>query len=201
MSPRIVVLISGFGSNLQALIDAVNNGTLKATISLVVSSKATAYGLKRAEAANIPTLVFPLQAYRDAGKSRIEYDIDLATKIKAYEPDLVVLAGWMLILSNQFLEHFAQKTVINLHPALPGQFDGTDAIRRAYEAYKRGEIQNTGVMVHKVIPEVDRGEPIMVEEVAILETDTLDDLEARIHSVEHRLIIAGANKALHELNV
>ncbi|CAG8485567.1 8146_t:CDS:1 [Paraglomus occultum] len=201
MLPRIVVLISGYGSNLQALIDATENGTLKATITLVVSSKATAYGLKRAEAANIPTLVFPLQAYRDAGKSRIEYDIDLAAKIKVYEPDLIVLAGWMLILSSEFLDHFAPKNVINLHPALPGQFNGTDAIRRAYEAYKRGEIQKTGVMVHKVIPEVDSGELIVSEEVAILETDTLDDLQTRIHSVEHRLIVAGANKILHELNV
>ena len=122
----------------------------------------------------------------------------MAAKIKAYKPDLIVLAGWMLILSSEFLDHFAQN-VINLHPALPGQFDGTDAIKRAYEAYKRGEIQNTGVMVHKVIPEVDSGELIVSEEVAILETDTLDDLETRIHSLEHCLIVAGANRILHEL--
>ncbi|CAJ0769771.1 9672_t:CDS:1, partial [Entrophospora sp. SA101] len=78
--------------------------------------------------------------------------------------------------------------IINLHPALPGQFDGANAIERAYEAFKKGEINKTGVMVHKVIVDVDKGQPLLIEEVPILDSDTLNDLESRIHSVEHRLI-------------
>ncbi|CAG8598959.1 16976_t:CDS:1, partial [Acaulospora colombiana] len=128
--------------------------------------------------------------YKDAGKSRVEYDVDLAKKIKPYNPDLIILAGWMHILSEDFLKYF-DNHIINLHPALPNQFDGANAIKRAYEAFKRGEIANTGVMVHKVVPEVDKGQPLLVEEVPILESDTLDDLEERIHSVEHRLIVKG----------
>ncbi|CAG8625866.1 10169_t:CDS:2 [Paraglomus occultum] len=200
MLPRIVVLISGYGSNLQALIDATKNGTLKATITLVVSSKPHCIWFKACRSSKHPYFSVSATSIQGRGEitNRIRYR--LGCKIKAYEPDLIVLAGWVLILSSEFLDHFAPKNVINLHPALPGQFNGTDAIRRAYEAYKRGEIQKTGVMVHKVIPEVDSGELIVSEEVAILETDTLNDLQTRIHSVEHRLIVAGANKILHELN-
>ncbi|CAG8623728.1 7554_t:CDS:1, partial [Dentiscutata heterogama] len=188
MLRHIIVFISGNGSNLQAIIDAIQSGTLECKIDLVVSSKQSAYGLTRAEKAGIPTLVFPLKPYKDAGKTRIEYDIDLANKVREYNPDLIVLAGWMLVLSSEFIDHF-NDNIINLHPALPGQFDGVNAIERTYEAFKKGEITKTGVMVHKIIPEVDKGEPLMVEEVPIFESDTLESLEERIHSVEHRVIV------------
>ncbi|CAG8443929.1 10862_t:CDS:1 [Ambispora leptoticha] len=193
MSNSIIVLISGNGSNLQALIDAAKDSTLNATITLVVSNKKSAYGLVRAAEAGIPTLVLTLKEYIDIGKSRVDYDIALAKKIKELNPDLLVLAGWMHILSKEFIDYFPEQ-IINLHPALPGQFDGAHAIERAYEAFKRGEITETGVMVHKVIPEVDKGEPLLVERVPILESDTLEDLEARIHSVEHRLIVQAVIK-------
>lgn len=124
MSPRIVVLISGNGSNLQAIIDAINSKTLNGQIVLVVSNKDSAYGLTRATQAEIPTLIFPLKPYKDLGKTRIEYDIDLAKKIKEYNPNLIVLAGWMHILSEEFLNLFKDINIINLHPALPNQFDG-----------------------------------------------------------------------------
>ncbi|RIB03793.1 phosphoribosylglycinamide formyltransferase [Gigaspora rosea] len=195
MLRRIIVFISGNGSNLQAIIDAIQSGTLECKIDLVVSSKKTAYGLTRAEKAGIPTLVFPLKPYQDAGKTRIEYDVDLANKVKEYNPDLIVLAGWMLILSKEFINHF-NDNIINLHPALPGQFDGVNAIQHAYEAFKRGEITKTGVMVHKVIPEVDKGEPLIIEEVPIFESDTLETLEERIHSVEHKVIVQSIKKFL-----
>ncbi|KAG9284043.1 hypothetical protein G9A89_022817 [Geosiphon pyriformis] len=191
MTSQIVVLISGNGSNLQAIIEATRSLTLPATISLVVSNRKSAYGLTRATEAGIPTLVFPLKPLRDSGWSREEYDAELAKRIKNYNPDLIVLAGWMHILSEGFLSYFPDK-VINLHPALPGQFDGANAIERAFTAYKKGDIKFTGVMVHKVIPEVDKGEPLLVEKVLISESDTIEDLEARIHSVEHRLIVQGA---------
>lgn len=124
MSPRIVVLISGNGSNLQAIFDAINSKTLNGQIVLVVSNKKSAYGITRATQAEIPTLVFPLKSYKDLGKTRIEYDIDLAKKIKEYNPNLIVLAGWMHILSEEFLNLFKDINIINVHPALPNQFDG-----------------------------------------------------------------------------
>lgn len=185
---RLAVCISGNGSNLQAIIDAVQAGELEAQIEVVVSNRRDAYGLVRAERAGIPTLYFPLKPYRDMGHSREEYDTDLAEQMAAYEPDLVVLAGWMHVLSPAFLDRFPN-CVLNLHPALPGQFPGTHAIQRAYEAFQRGEIDHTGVMVHWVVPEVDAGPAIATAEVPIYPTDSLDDLEARIHTTEHRLLV------------
>lgn len=105
----------------------------------------------------------------------------------------------MHILSPEFLSFFPRNNVMNLHPALPGQFDGAHAIERAYDAYKQGKIQHTGVMVHKVIADVDRGQVILQREIPILETDSLEDLENRIHSVEHEIIVEGAQKFLDEL--
>jgi len=100
-----------------------------------------------------------------------------------------VLAGWMHLFSRAFLGRFPGR-VLNLHPALPGQFPGTDAIARAYEAAQRGEIDHTGVMVHLVPDEaVDAGPVVLQEAVPIRPEDTLADLEARIHVVEHRLIV------------
>ncbi len=192
---RLAVFISGFGSNLQAIIDAVQAGELDAEIVVVVSNRKAAYGLVRAEKAGIPTLYFPLKPYRDTGRSREEYDADLAERVAAYEPDLIVLVGWMHVLSPAFLDRFPNR-VINLHPALPGQFPGTHAIQRAYEAFQRGEIDHTGVMVHYVVPEVDAGPVIVSEEVPIHPSDTLDDLEARIHKTEHRLIVEAIRRCV-----
>ncbi|MEJ2555784.1 MAG: phosphoribosylglycinamide formyltransferase [Anaerolineae bacterium] len=185
---RLAVFISGNGSNLQAIIDAVQAGELEAQIEVVVSNRRDAYGLVRAERAGIPTLCFPLKPYRDMGHSRKEYDTNLAEQVAAYNLDLIVLAGWMHVLSPAFLDRFPDH-VLNLHPALPGQFPGTHAIQRAYEAFQRGEIDYTGVMVHWVVPEVDAGPAIATAEVPIHPTDSLDDLEARIHATEHHLLV------------
>jgi formyltetrahydrofolate-dependent phosphoribosylglycinamide formyltransferase len=185
---RLVVMISGGGSNLQALINAIASGTLNAQIVLVVSNRGKAYGLERAKNANIPTLYFPLKPYTDADKPRTEYDTDLALAIKEYQPDFVVLAGWMHVLSGHFLAHFPRR-VINLHPALPGIFNGTDAIARAYEAYRAGEITHSGCMVHYAIPEVDMGDVIVQALVPFHEDDTLETYEARMHSEEHKIIV------------
>ncbi|ORZ37333.1 formyl transferase [Catenaria anguillulae PL171] len=205
--PRIVVMISGSGTNLQALIDAAHmpNGPLAfADLSLVVSNRTGAYGLTRAAQANIPTLVFPLKPFRDRGQSRAEYDVALAQAILDHPslqgnmPDLVVLAGWMHILSPEWLAKFpGGKMVVNLHPALPGEFDGAHAIERAYEASKGDNgILRTGCMVHYVIPEVDKGEVILTREVPIRKEDSLDDLEKRMHETEHKVIVAGVRKCL-----
>lgn len=195
--PRLVVLISGGGSNLQALIDAVQQGALDAEIALVVSNRRKAYGLERAKTAGIPTLYFPLKPYRDAGQDRAEYDRDLAEHISRYHPDLIVMAGWMHIVDPVFLEHFPGQ-VINLHPALPGRFPGADAIRRTFDAYHRGEVDHAGCMVHYVVPEVDAGPVIAQATVAITPMDNLSDFERNMHAAEHQLIVMATRLALDE---
>lgn len=189
----LVVMVSGSGSNLQAIIDAIDDGRLAAEIVLVVSNRKAAYGLVRAEKAEIPTLYSPLKPYTDSGRSRKEYDTNLAGVIRPYTPDLIVLAGWMHILSPAFLEYFPDK-VINLHPALPGQFAGTHAIERAYEAFQAGEIEFSGCMIHYVVPEVDAGPTIDQEQVPIYTGDSLEEFEARMHEAEHRLIVRAIDK-------
>jgi len=182
---RLVVLISGNGSNLQAMIGAIHAGTLKAEISAVISNKRDAYGLERARKAGIPVVVLP----KMKEQTREEYDAQLAQAVQLYAPDWVVLAGWMRILSMNFLSQFPNR-VVNLHPALPGTFPGTHAIERAYDAYQRGEIQETGVMVHLVPDEgVDAGPVLAQTQIKILPGDTLADLETRIHQTEHRLLV------------
>lgn len=185
---RLVVMISGGGTNLQAIMDAIQGRQLKAQIAAVVSNRKNAYGLVRAKEANIPTEYFPLKPYKDAGKSREQYDADLAARIASFQPDLIVLAGWMHILSPAFLDHFP-KRVINLHPALPGQFSGTQAIERAYEASRTEGLRYSGVMVHYAIPEVDAGAVIVSAKVPILRDDTLETFEKRMHMTEHNIIV------------
>ncbi|MGQ9585799.1 MAG: phosphoribosylglycinamide formyltransferase [Anaerolineae bacterium] len=194
---RLAVLISGFGSNLQAILDAVRDGRLAgAEVAVVVSNRASAYGLERARQAGVPTEVHALRPYLQDGRGRRAYDRDLACLLRRYGAEWVVLAGWMHVLSDAFLSRFPQR-VINLHPALPGEFPGTHAIERAWEAYKRGDIQRTGVMVHLVPDEqVDAGPVLLQEEVPILPDDTLETLEARIHQVEHRLLVEAVRQCL-----
>ncbi|KAI8967519.1 phosphoribosylglycinamide formyltransferase [Mycotypha africana] len=197
----IVVLISGSGSNLQALIDATQEGRLRAKIIAVISNRQKAFGLERAKKAGIPTDTFSLKKFREQGQSRIDFDVAIAKTIQErYHPALIVLAGWMHILSPEFLSFFEkQNNIINLHPALPGQFDGAHAIERAFEAFKQGKITHTGIMVHKVIADVDRGEVILKREIPIEQNDTLETLEERIHSYEHKLIVEAAQAFLDNL--
>jgi phosphoribosylglycinamide formyltransferase 1 len=186
---RIAVLISGSGTNLQAIIDRTRDGYVPdAEVVVVVSNRRDAYGLERARQAGIPTEYLPLKRYRDAGKQRVEYDADLAEIVGRYRPDWVVLAGWMHIMSDAFIGHFRGR-IMNLHPALPGELPGMHSIERAYDAYRRGEAAHTGVMVHLVPDEgVDVGPTVLIREVPILPTDTLADLEARVHTVEHQIL-------------
>jgi len=210
------------GTNLQALIDALNTSALpNAEINLVLSNRKTAYGLTRAEQANppIPTAYLALKPFlnRNPGKKREDYDLEVAKTILRANPDIVVLAGWMHILSEAFLDLLTGKQgmegdneqvsaarranipVINLHPALPGQFDGANAIERAYEAYKKGEVTKSGAMVHRVIKDVDKGEPIVVEEVAFVEGESMEDYQTRIHTVEHKIIVQAVKSVLDEI--
>ncbi|HLF27355.1 MAG TPA: phosphoribosylglycinamide formyltransferase [Anaerolineae bacterium] len=183
---RLVVLISGAGSNLQAILDACASGELAAQVAAVIANKRDAFGLERARRANVPAIHQPkLQT-----QTRQGYDSELADLVASYQPDWVVLAGWMRVLSSAFLDRFPNR-VVNLHPALPGAFPGTHAIERAFETYRRGEIAHTGVMVHLVPDEgVDSGPVLAQEIISIQPDDTLESLEARIHTVEHRLLVS-----------
>ena len=194
---RIAVLISGFGSNLQALIDAVEQADLPGVdIALVVSNEADAYGLQRATQHGIPAVTFPLAPYMQGERSREAYDADLAGILQAFDVSWVIMAGWMHVLSDAFLRRFPSR-VVNLHPALPGAFPGTDAIQRAYQAHRGGEIDHTGVMIHLVPDEaVDAGPVVAQEVVPIHVDDGLDDLEERIHAVEHRLLVQAVRELL-----
>jgi phosphoribosylglycinamide formyltransferase 1 len=182
---RLVVLVSGYGSNLQAILDASASGDLSASVVAVFSNLGDAFGLERARRAGIPAIVKPLEP----GQERQDYDAQLARSVAAFDPHWIVLAGWMRILTSAFLDCFPNR-VVNLHPALPGTFPGTHAIERGYKAYQAGEIQHTGVMVHLVPDEgVDSGPVLGFETVPIHREDTLETLEERIHAVEHRLLV------------
>jgi phosphoribosylglycinamide formyltransferase-1 len=182
---RLVVLVSGHGSNLQAILEACQAGSLPAQVAGVVSNRREAYALERARAAGVPAVYLP----KPKEEARRAYDLRLAEAVASFQPDWVVLAGWMRLLSADFLVRFSGR-VINLHPALPGIFPGTEAIGRAFAAYQRGEIQHTGVMVHLVPDEgVDDG-PLLAQAIApIYPQDDLETLEKRVHAIEHELLV------------
>ena len=191
---RLVVLISGNGSNLQAILDACSSGVLPACVVCVISNSADAYGLTRAHRAGVEAFHFP----KLEKETRQEYDSRLADCVRSKRTDYVILAGWMRILTSAFLGQFPDR-VINLHPALPGVFPGTHAIERAFEAHRRGEIQHTGVMVHLVPDEgVDSG-PVLNEQVIDFKSgEALEDFEARVHVAEHKLLVNTLKTLLEE---
>lgn len=209
---KITVLISGSGSNLQAIINAIDSKTLSnVEINKVISSSKKAYGLTRASNNSIPTAVHSLYSYtkglsKDAVAERKAarelFELELADLILQDKPDVVVCAGWLLILGPTFLSRLGNAVpIINLHPALPGAFDGTvHAIDMAYEKAK--ELQKpftAGCMVHYVIEDVDKGRPIVVKELVIDSSkETLEQYEERLHAAEHIAIVEATNKVLSD---
>ena len=192
MTSRLVILISGNGSNLQAILDACKSGKLSASVISVISNKADVYGLIRAKEAGIEAIHFP----KLEKESRQDYDKRLADYVTTKHPDYIILAGWMRILSSSFLSSFPNH-VINLHPALPGTFPGTHAIERAFEAYQRGEIEHTGIMVHLVPDEgVDNGPVLGEQKIEFQANETLETFEVRVHKIEHVLLINTLKKIL-----
>lgn len=175
---RIAILISGNGSNLQAIIDAVNQGTINAEIVLVLSNKAEAYGLTRAHRANLPTQVLLNTDYA----SRDEYDAALKKILDQYQPDLIVLAGFMRILSENFVSHFQGK-LINIHPSLLPKYKGLNTHQRVLDAGDKLH----GVTIHYVTSDLDGGPIIEQVSLEILPNDTAESLEERIHQLEHKL--------------
>jgi len=171
----IVVLISGNGSNLQAIIDAIHAG-LPAEIRAVFSNNPQAYGLTRARKAGIPTEVIDHHQYN----SREAFDQALMARIDHYQPKLVLLAGFMRILTDEFVNHYAGR-MLNIHPSLLPRYQGLNTHQRVLDA--GDEIH--GVSVHFVSPELDSGPVILQAEVPVQADDDADTLAERIHSQEH----------------
>ena len=174
----IVVLISGKGSNLQAIIDAIDEQGLATRIAAVISNKANAFGLERAQRASIPIEVITATA----GTSRDDYDAKLMACIDAYQPDLIVLAGFMRILSDRFVEHYLGR-MINIHPSLLPDYKGLDTHRRVLAA---GE-KHHGATVHYVTPELDSGPIIVQARIPVTEGETEAELVKRVHRLEHQI--------------
>ncbi|MGI5891611.1 MAG: phosphoribosylglycinamide formyltransferase [Bacillota bacterium] len=175
---KIAVMASGRGSNLQSIIDAIKEGKINGQIVLVLSDKADAYALKRAEIAGIPYDVLLPCDYSE----RDQYDAALAERIARSGAELIVLAGFMRILSAAFLDRFPNR-VVNIHPALLPSFPGLHAQEQAF-AYG---VKVSGCTVHFVDTGVDSGPIIAQTCVPVLESDTIEDLTARILVEEHKL--------------
>lgn len=178
MSIKLGVLISGSGTNLQALIDAIAAGKLDASIELVVSSRPSAYGLKRAEAAGIQTLTLSKEIYADP----MVADEVIATELRRAGVDYVLMAGYMRMVHDPILASFPNR-VVNIHPALLPSFKGAHAIQDAFDY----GVKVTGVTVHFANSDYDCGPIIAQRPVEVEEGWTVDQLEARIHEVEHQI--------------
>ncbi|NLC09580.1 MAG: phosphoribosylglycinamide formyltransferase, partial [Gammaproteobacteria bacterium] len=173
----VVVLISGSGSNLQALLNHFQDNE-SVTISAVISNKADAFGLQRAARAGVPTQVLSHRDYSD----RLAFDQALIQVIDQYQPDLVVLAGFMRILTPEFTQHYQQR-LMNIHPSLLPKYKGLDTHQRALEA---GDTEH-GCSVHFVTEHLDGGPVIIQASIAIEANDNVDSLAQKIHQLEHQI--------------
>jgi phosphoribosylglycinamide formyltransferase-1 len=175
---RLGILISGQGSNLQAIIDAVGNGRLVATIAVVISNRADAGGLERARRVGIETLVLEHTGYQ----TREAYDVALVEELSRRKVHLVCLAGFMRLLSSAFIEAFPNR-VLNIHPSLLPAFPGLHAQKQAW----RHGAKLAGATVHIVTAELDAGPIVLQAAVHVTDADTTDTLAARILLEEHRI--------------
>ena len=175
---HLVVLISGDGSNLQAILDNSANGTLRAEVSAVISDRAGAFGLERAAQAGVPTLVVARRDYDHAA----DFHAALLRQVESFAPDLVVLAGFMRILPAPFVTHF-ERRIMNIHPSLLPRFKGLDTHQRVLDAGERRH----GATVHWVTAELDDGPIIMQVEVEVADHDTAESLRLRVLREEHRM--------------
>jgi phosphoribosylglycinamide formyltransferase-1 len=176
---RVAVLISGEGSNLQALIDAAGAARLGAEIVAVVSNRGAARGLERARAAGIAALHLPA----GRGQERAEYDAALAALLAPHDPELLVLAGFMRILSPQFIDRFAGR-MLNIHPSLLPKYPGLDTHRRVLEAQDPWH----GATVHFVTAELDSGPVVIQYRLRVRAGDTTESLAQRVHVGEHIIL-------------
>jgi phosphoribosylglycinamide formyltransferase-1 len=175
---NIAVLCSGSGTNLQAIIDAVKKGAIPAKIAVVISDKRGAFALERARRAGIETLVLDKKAF----KAREDFDREVIKALKKKDVGLVVLAGFMRLLSPHFIKEYKDR-IINIHPALLPSFKGTHGIKDALEY----GVKETGVTVHFVDEKLDHGPIILQRSVEVKEGDTEETLLGRVHAEEHRI--------------
>ncbi len=190
MSLRFAVLISGGGTNLQALIDAVDNGVIPAEIALVISDREGAYGLERARKHNIPAEVQARKMYASAA----ERDEHIVASLEKHDVDFVMLAGYLSILTEGFVKKY-ERRIINIHPALIPNYCGKgyygDIIHN--EVLENGE-KETGITLHFVDAGVDSGPIIVQHKIPVVEGETLESLKEKIHASEHRLIVETAKR-------
>ena len=189
MMKNIVVLVSGSGSNLQAFIDACGNKIPNARISAVISNKSDAYGLHRALNAGINVHCLSAAGY----ENREQYDSALATLIDLHKPDVIILAGFMRILSEDFVLRYQGK-MLNIHPALLPKFTGLHTHQRAIDS---GDKEH-GTSVHFVTPELDGGPVILQAKVPIFEDDNAEDVTSRVQAQEHVIYPMVANWLVEE---
>ena len=175
---KIGVLISGSGTNLQAIIDAIAAGAVNAQIVKVLSSRPDAYGLQRAEAAGIPTVALNRDVYADAHAANQR----IVDEMREAGAEYLVMAGYMRMVGPEVLNAYPDR-VVNLHPALLPSFVGAHAIQDAFDA----GVKVTGITIHFANEDYDKGPIIAQKAVRVKEGDTVDDLEARIHKAEHKL--------------
>lgn len=185
---RLVILISGRGSNMRSIIEAIDAQQIDATVSAVISNRPDAAGLDYAKAQSIATAVVDHKAFSD----RESFDKALAERIDDYKPDFVILAGFMRILTSGFVEHYRNK-LINIHPSLLPKFKGLNTHQRAIDA---GEKEH-GASVHFVTAELDDGPVIMQAKVNILADDSAESLAARVLEQEHQLYPAAIQKLVN----
>jgi phosphoribosylglycinamide formyltransferase 1 len=193
MTARIAVLVSGNGSNLQAILDACETGKIPGKVIAVVSDQREALALTRAREAQVPIVVVHARPGTTGVALKLAdrraWDTTLADIVESADPDWIVLAGFMRVLTSSFLDRFQDK-VINLHPALPGEFAGTRAIERAHAEFVAGLRTKTGVMVHLVPDEgIDDGPVLGIQEILIEPGESLERLTARVREVEHEVLV------------
>ena len=183
---RLAVLVSGNGTNLQAIIDSVKSRYLMCDIVLTLSNNKNSFALTRAQNANIATEVLDHTKYTN----RDTYDAVLANVVHRYKPDLVVLAGWMRVLTPTFIDAY-KSCLINLHPALPGSFTGTDCIRKTWDA-RDSPYTKAGVMIHRVVEDVDKGEVLSTIRVPFKaeNEETFEEFEERMHNAEQAVLVS-----------
>lgn len=175
---RIVVLISGSGTNMQAIVEACQQQRIYGEVVGVISNKANVGGLEKAEVAGIPTAVLSHKDY----DTREAYDADLQQLIDGFQPDVVVLAGFMRILTAEFTQHYHGR-MLNIHPSLLPKYRGINTHQRALD---NGDKEH-GVSVHFVTEELDGGPVILQARVPVFEGDEASDLQQRVHAQEHRI--------------
>lgn len=185
---NIAIFASGSGSNFQAIIDAVNEGSLQANVALLVCDKRSAKVIQRAMNHGIPVFSFSPKSY----KSKEEFESKILQELKKYDVEFIALAGYMRLVGETLLTAFAGR-IVNIHPSLLPSFPGKDAIGQAF----RGRVKVAGVTIHYVDAGMDTGPIIAQQAVQLSDDETLESLEQKIHEIEHSLYVTTLQKLLN----